>query len=242
MATEAYRDGDISTNTSQIDGRDGSIETQTVDGHEIMLLDGSRVYGRDDPELGWFEHFNRRVLPLESGHMVLIDDFMVRADRGTADVAEYFYTQPYEDVPDTSSCRASQTSIARTITDERITLVPYCAGLDYAPAESAGQIIGTALSPGYFDDEGEVSFYDRLDDLNTKVRLAWHPDEPVSRDLRLFALLAAPGEAALPDGGWTWDSDCADDRCATLTVDGETAVRLGFSDDGTRYALVSVSD
>jgi len=242
VATEAYRDEDISTNTSQIDDRAGTIETETVDGHAIMLLDGSRVYGRDDPDLGWFEHFNRRVLPLESGHMILIDDFMVRADRGTADVAEYFYTQPYEDVPDPSACRAAQTSMARTVTDESIVLVPICSGLDRAIAESAGRILGTALSPGYFADEGELSFIDRLDNPNTKVRLAWHSDAPVSRDLRLFALLAAAGEELLPTGEWSWDTGCGHDRCATLTVDGEIAAQLGFTDDGTRYTLVSVND
>jgi hypothetical protein len=174
--------------------------------------------------------------------MILIDDFMVRADRGTADVAEYFYTQPYEDVPDPSACRAVQTSMARTVTDESIVLVPICSGLDRAIAESAGRILGTALSPGYFADEGELSFIDRLDNPNTKVRLAWHSDAPVSRDLRLFALLAAAGEELLPTGEWSWDTGCGHDRCATLTVDGEIAAQLGFTDDGTRYTLVSVND
>jgi hypothetical protein len=238
---EAYRDGDTSTNTSQISGRDGTIQTITVDGHSLMLLDGSQVYGRDDPEYGWMEHFERRVLALESGHMILIDDFKVRSDRGTAAVAEYWYTQPWEEVPDLSACRAVQTSIARTVTDESIVLVPVCSGLDYAVAESAGRIVGTAIHPGHFEDEGELSFVDRLEDLNTKVRLAWHPDAPVSRDLRLFALLAAPGEDLLPTGAWSW-VDCSHDRCASLAIDGVESVVLGFTDDGSTYSLVSITE
>jgi len=74
---EAYREGEPSTNTSQFDGRDGILEIETVDGHEILLLNGSEVYGRDDPALGWMEHLQRRVLALESGHMILIDDLLV---------------------------------------------------------------------------------------------------------------------------------------------------------------------
>ena len=74
---EALLDGDPSTNTSQIDGRDGTITMEEIDGHATLLLDGSAVYGRDDPELGWLEHFHRRVVPLDSGHIILIDDFTV---------------------------------------------------------------------------------------------------------------------------------------------------------------------
>ncbi len=239
---EAHRDGDSSTNTSQIDGRDGSIETVTVDGYSLILLDGSTVYGRDDPALGWLEHFHRRVLPLESGHMILMDDFMVRSDRGTANVAEYWYTQPWEEVPDTSACRDTMTSIQRTVTEDAIELVPICSGLDYAVAESAGRILATSLNPGAFEDEGEISFIDRLNNENTKVRLSWKPDAPVSRDLRLFALIAAPGEEFLPSAEWSWGDDCGADLCATLSIDGEDPVHLGFSDDGTRYSLVSISE
>jgi hypothetical protein len=130
----------------------------------------------------------------------------------------------------------------RTVTDESILLVPVCSGLDYAIAESAGRIVGTALNPGHFSDEGELSFVDRLNNLNTKVRLAWRPNDPVSRDLRLFALIAAPAEDQLPLADWTWGASCGADLCATLTVDGAEVVELGFADDGTRYSLVSVSD
>jgi hypothetical protein len=238
---EALRDGDPSTNTSQIDGRDGTIETESIDGHEILLLDGSRVYGRDDPEYGWLEHFNRRVLPLQSGHIILMDDFAVRSDREEAEVSEYWYTQPWVEDYDPSECRHQDHWVDRTVTDGAIDLVPVCSGLDNTTAESAGRIVGTGIHPGHFEEFGEVSFIDRLDDENTRVRMIWQPDEPVRRDLRLFALLAAPGADLLPTGEWSWVDDCGSDWCAQLSLDGVEAAVLGFTDDGLGYALSSVS-
>jgi len=157
-------------------------------------------------------------------------------------VAEYWYTQPFEEVPDPSACRAIQASVNCTVTDESISLVPICSGLDHAIAESAGRILGTALHPGRFTDEGELSFVDRLNNLNTKVRLAWRSDEPVSRDLRLYSLVAAPGEDQLSQAEWTWNASRGAAQCATLSLDGAETVVLGFADDGIRYTLVSVND
>jgi len=236
---EALRDGDPSTNTSQIDGRDGTITAEVVDGHDILVLDGSPVYGRDDPGYGWLEHFNRRVLPLESGHIILMDDFYVRADRDEASVSEYWYTQPWVDGYDSSACRHQDVWVNRTVTDSVISLTPVCSGLENTTSESAGSIVGLGLNDGHFEEFGEISFVDRLDDLSTKVRMVWQPLEPVRRDLRLFALLAAPGVDALPDGEWAW-VDCAWDVCARLTLDGEDAVELGFADDGMGYSLTAV--
>ena len=238
---EALRDGDLSTNTSQIDGRDGSIAIENIDGHEVLALDGSIVYGRDDPEYGWLEHFNRRVLPLESGHIILMDDFYVRSDRAEAEVSEYWYTMPWDEDYDPSECRHQDQLVDRTVTDNTIDLVPVCSGLENTTAESAGRIVGTGLNPGHFEDFGEITFTDRLDDPNTKNRMIWAPDEPVRRDLRLFALLSAPGADLLPTGTWEW-IDCAEDQCAQLTIDGTGYLVLGFTDDGVQYSLASITE
>jgi len=205
-----------------------------------MVLDGGAVYGRDDPEYGWLEHFNRRVLPLEGGHIILMDDFYVRSDREEAAVSEYWYTQPWVDGYDPSTCEHQDKWIDRTVTDTTIDLVPACSGLENTAAESAGRIVGMGLQPGAFETFGEVSFVDRLEDANTRVRMVWRPDEPVRRDLRLFALLAAPGADALPEGEWAW-VDCAEDLCAQLSIDGIESALLGFSDDGVGYSLTSIS-
>ncbi|MGB0640202.1 MAG: hypothetical protein ACPGTU_12755, partial [Myxococcota bacterium] len=236
---EALRDGDPSTNTSQIDGRDGTIITDEVDGHQTLLLDGSPVYGRDDPGYGWLEHFNRRVLPLESGHIILMDDFYVRDDRDEANVSEYWYTQPWVEDYDSSTCRHQDVWIDRTVTDTSIDLVPVCSGLENTTSESAGRIVGTGLHAGHFEEYGELTFIDRLTNPNTKVRMVWQPEEPVRRDLRLFALLSAPGADLLPAGDWAW-VECDSDLCAQLSLDGDVAVELGFIDDGLGYTLESV--
>jgi hypothetical protein len=94
------------------------------------------------------------------------------------------------------------------------------------------------IHPGHFEELGEVSFIGRLDDENTRVRMVWQPEEPVRRDLRLFALLAAPAVDLLPTGEWSW-VDCSLDRCARLAIDGVESAVLGFTDDGSSYSLVS---
>jgi hypothetical protein len=237
---EALLDGDPSTNTSQIDGRDGTIEKSIVDGHEILLLDGSAVYGRDDPSLGWLKHFHRRVLPLESGHMILMDDFTVRDDRPDAMVSEYWYTQPWLEGYDRASCLHQHKWVERIVSDTSIQLYPACSGLENDASESAGHIEGIGLEPGGFVDAGELSFINRLDDEVTLSRMIWEPDAPVRRDLRLFALLASPGASALPIGEWEW-VECDADICAELSIDGEPTVQLGFTDDGLGYALSSIT-
>jgi hypothetical protein len=87
---------------------------------------------------------------------------------------------------------------------------------------------------------GELTFINRLDDPVTLSRLAWEPDIPVRRDLRLFALLASTSAEDLPYGEWEW-FDCEEDRCARLNIDGANALELGFFDDGVSHTLVSIS-
>jgi hypothetical protein len=237
---EALLDGDPSTNTSQIDGRDGTIEVVEIDGHRTLLLDGSAVYGRDDPELGWLEHFHRRVVPLASGHIVLIDDFYVRDDRPEASVSEYWYTHPWEPGFDTADCLHQYKWVDRTVGERTLDLIPACSGLENLPSESAGRIEAIGLNAGQFVDDGDISFVNRLDDTVTRTRLVWEPLEPVRRDLRLFALLGETDEAMLPDAEWSW-FDCVEDACATLRLDGEAAISVGFTDDGIGYRLSSIT-
>jgi hypothetical protein len=128
------------------------------------------------------------------------------------------------------------------VTDAVIDLVPVCSGLENTTSESAGRIVGMGLQPGHFAEFGEITFTDRLDDANTKVRMIWEPEDPVRRDLRLFALLAAPGADMLPEGEWAWTTGCGSDHCAQLSLDGVEAAVLGFDDDGTAYSLASITE
>ena len=238
---EALLDGDPSTNTSQIDGRDGTITMEEIDGHATLLLDGSAVYGRDDPELGWLEHFHRRVVPLDNGHIILIDDFTVRDDRPDASVSEYWYTHPWEPGFDADDCLHQDKWVDRLVGEHTLDLIPACSGLENTASESAGRIEAIAMHGGQFVDDGDISFVNRLDDLVTRSRFIWTPDTPVRRDLRLFALLAETGAEMLPSAEWSW-VDCADDACAVLTLDGLDTLMLGFSDDGVAYRLTALTD
>jgi len=238
---EALRDGDTSTNTSQIEGRDGTIEIQTIDGHEIIELDGSNVYGQNDLEYGWLEHFTRLAVPLENGTIVLIDDFTVRSDRPESEVLEHWYTQPFDETLNPEDCGHQDTSTINHINESYVDIVPACSRLDNAIAESAGRIVGTAYNGGHFEDDGEISFYDRLNNLNTKIRIIWRPEAPVRRDLRLFALTSATSEANLEDSSWDW-IDCDDDLCAQLSTDGTAVATFGFEDNGAVYELVSIEE
>ena len=44
-----------------------------------------------------------------------------------------------------------------------------------------------------------------------------------------------------PDAGtWEW-VDCTEDQCVQLNIDGTAYLVLGFTDDGTRYTLASIT-
>jgi hypothetical protein len=224
---EALLDGDPSTNTSQISGATGTLGETTIDGHRLLILDGSAVYGRDDVNLGWLSRFHRRLVPLESGVIVVIDDFAVRPDRGAAAVAEYWYTINEGDDEPQPDCRRQDQRIARTVQPGAIRLVPRCSGLEHMPAQSAGLIQGLAREPGRFVDEGDVSLINRLNDRTTRTRIAWRPDAPVANDLRLFALIPAVEESELPEASFQW-TPCDATRCARLDLNNEAAVTLHF--------------
>ncbi len=240
VVPEALLAGDPSTNTSQIDGRDGEISIESVAGHDLIVLDGSRVYGRDDPDLGWLEHFDRTILALESGHIVIMDDFSVRADRPDARVSEYWYTYPEEPGFDIGSCRHQDKWVDRMVSETSVDLVAACSGLDDQPSESAGRMVATALHPGQFIDHGDISFINRLDDLVTRSRIVWEPDAPVRQDLRLFALIAETSPEHLPAAEWVW-VECDDDACAELRLDDDLALTLHFRHDGLGYSVVDLS-
>ena len=238
VVPEALLDGDPSTNTSQIDGEAGTIAVEEIDGVRVLTLDGSAVYGRDDVALGWLERFVRRLLVLESGVALVIDDVEVRADRGAAAVEERWHTRRAIDAdPEACSSRAAGAEVTVTPTD--LTIAPRCSMLRNGPAESAGRVVGLALEPGGFESRPWFPFFDRLNNEVFMQRFAWAPDAPVTRDLRVFALVPATSAAALPDATLRWSTPCADDLCATLALDGVDTLRLGFS-DGAERALVAV--
>lgn len=236
---EALENGDPSTNTSQIDGEVGTISHYTLGDTEIMVADGSDVYGQSNSELGWLSFFERSIFGLEEGHIIIIDSIMARSDRGLISPEEYWITETYNPLS-TSDCGTNYTGLERIIETESVTFLPSCSHLDrYELAESAGRMIGTSLSGGYFRDLGEVSLYNRLGNLDTKSRFSWTPNYPIEMDLRLFVLAAETSEAALPVGEWNW-VNCESDICASLSLDGFERIEMRFNDDGNAYRLLDI--
>ena len=78
--------------------------------------------------------------------------------------------------------------------------------------------------------------------MEGRDQFRWEPNTPVSRDLRVFALLAATSSDTLPEATLTWLEDCSTDHCARLSLDDGTEVDLMFTDEGNRYALTSFSE
>ena len=229
VVPEALHNDDPSTNTSQIDGATGTLSEVALNGHRLLHLDGGGVYGRNDPTHGWLSRFNRRLVPLPSGVVVIIDDFGVRRDRGAAAVAEYWYTQPARLQEPEAPCRRQDQRIARTVGAQQVDLIPRCSNLEHMPAQSAGRIVALAREPGAFHDEGDVRLTNRLNDETRRSRIAWRPQQQVASDLRLFALIPAPGADALPAASLTW-RPCDSARCAQLTLNGERAALLHFDE------------
>ena len=238
---EAIDGSDLSTNTSQIDGEVGSMELYELDGYSVVTLDGSAVYGRDDPSLGWLESFERSFIALPEGHIVLIDAFEVRTDRGLVAPEENWISASW-DASLTSSCGVQGEGTLRITNSDRVTLLPSCSDLESsAPAESVGELVGTGYNSGSFVDRGEASLLNRLNVLDTMGRFAWEPDAVQDGDLRLFALISAPSEATLPLAEWSWDTSTPDPT-VTLSLDGAPRLELRFTALNQTYLLTELAD
>ena len=237
---EAYNGSDLSTNTSQIDGEVGSMSQITIDGHTLITLDGSAVYGRDHVDLGWMEHFERLYLPFEDGTIFVIDSLQARSDRGLISPEEYWLTYP--ESASTSTCSTSFSGMQKVYGTDSVTLLPACSVISkYDLAESAGRILGTSIEGGSFVEMPDLTLINRLNQVDSKSQFKWTPDEPQDSDIRVFALLSATSQSTLPAGEWQW-STCGNYDCVTLSLDSVDYATLHFDNQNGQYSLVSIDE
>ena len=237
---EAEVPNEPSTNSSQIDGESGTISLQQVDGFDVILLDGSAVYGRDDPELGWLESFQRRLLTLSDGHFLVIDSFEVRSDRPDSAVQEYWHSNLLEVAPDLGDCRLHLQHVeSQVLGPSELLLLPSCHTLLHGVAESAGLIVAGSLEPGTFVIDPPVTFVNRLGNTELRGKARFVPDFPLRRDLRIFALLSSTSQSSLPAADISQGA-CSSGICFDVTIDAQTW-ELSFSDAAGGYALTAIS-
>ena len=235
---ETYQGTDLSTNTSQIDGEVGTMSQFTLDGYTLISLDGSAVYGRDNVEYGWMEHFERLYLPFDDGTIFVIDSLQARSDRGLISPEEYWLT--YTGSTSASTCSNTLSGTHKIYDTDNVTILPTCSTISkYDYAESAGRIVGTGIEGGSFVEMPDITLINRLNQVDSKSQFKWTPDQPQDSDIRVFALLSATSESALPVGTWQWNT-CGNNDCATLSLDSIDYATVHFENDNGQYVLTAI--
>jgi hypothetical protein len=144
--------------------------------------------------------------------------------------------------PAAGTCHYTNQHIEVTLLDPgRLHLIPVCSSLIRSDsAESAGEILGAALSPGSFIIDAPFEYENRLGRIERRGRARWVPDQVVSSDLRVFLLLAAPSEGALPTAAIS-EVACAPETCFRVDV-GAGFVELAFTGQAGAYELVTITE
>ncbi len=234
----ARRDDEPGTNTSQIDGAAGTIDTWDLEiagapTASVLHVEGAAVYGRDDPELGWLSRFDRWVVSLPGGAFAVADAFALRDDRPDARVVEHWHWEEADAPPDEAGCDMQHTHVdAQLDAAGRLTLEPRCHGLRRgAPAESVGHLVGAAQAAGHLELAPSVRYPNRLGHEERRGRARWIPDAPQRSDLRVFVLAA--GTRASPPSATVERADCEGAVCFDVRLPGipDGDRRLHFVDD-----------
>ena len=238
---EAAEPGEPSTNTSQIDDADGTIERLEVSGTALLRLDGSVVYGRDHATLGWLDRFDRWILPIDGGHFLIVDGFHVKSSRPMSAVEEYWYTPALAMPVSGDACSQSlqHVDISRGATG-RLDLTARCSALlSGAVAESTGRIHSASVHGGDFVVDPAVRYVNRLGRDEHRGRARFVPTGPVRWDLRAFLLQAGASHASTETAS-VGTSACGMDRCITVQVGSSTRVLRFAGADGT-FSLMSIT-
>ncbi len=227
-------------NSSQIYGERGTLVQASIGNLTGLHLDAQAVYGANDAELGWLRYFDRWMLPLGDGNFLVADAFAVKADRGSADVQEYWHTAV--DTAAVSSCSFSRQNVAMSLENTHsLRLKPECARLDRTAASSVvGRIAAASWQAGEFSIDPEIINYKtRINTTIQRQRARFKPLSPVSEDVRVFLLQAAPQADKLPDASLQ-KGDCGGDTpCFDLRLNGQTQ-RITFAYDNAKYRLASI--
>ena len=226
-------------NSSQIYGERGILTKATIGNLTGLHLDAQAVYGTNDAELGWLRYFDRWMLPLGDGNFLVADAFAVKADRGSADVQEYWHTAV--DTEAASSCSFSRQNVAMSLENTHsLRLKPECARLDRTAASSVvGRIAAASWQAGEFSIDPEIINYKtRINTTIQRQRARFKPLSPVSEDVRVFLLQAAPKAEQLQEVSLQ-KGDCGSSTpCFDLKIAGVWK-RLVFTKTANRYQPVS---
>ena len=226
-------------NSSQIYGERGRLAKVNIGGYDGLHLDAQAVYGANDAELGWLRYFDRWMLSLNDGNYLVVDAFAVKADRGVADVQEYWHTAAETDTA--TSCSFSRQNVAMTLENaQSLRLTPECARLERNAASSVvGRISAASLQAGAFSLEPHVIAYrNRIGGITSRQRARFKPLSPVGEDVRVFLLQAAP-QAAQLQAVSVKKMDCGGMPCFDVVMNGQ-ARRLTFAYANTQYSLVNI--
>lgn len=235
---EALRDGDASTNTSQIEDASGTVAAETIGSTEVIHLDGATVYGAESTEYGWLSAFDRWLLHVGDGHFMVVDSFAVRDDRGSAMVEERWHLGRTSPAPEDCSSRSSHADY--DIDGQTLDITPMCAVLDSTESASQARIVASSLAAGSFVDSGLVEFVNRLEATEQRSRVRYVPDEDVDVDIRFFALLSSPVGQDLPEAEFTWGT-CADAPCVDVALPSGTW-SFSFAWDDERWVLSDIQE
>ena len=217
VVPEAHLNGNTDTDTSQIAGARGTVESIPLASGEVLHVQGDEVYGAADETLGWLSQFDRWVVPLAGGPFVVVDAFRVKDARPAALVQELWWTARST----STDCFAFSPEVVAGLAQNGVRLAPLCHGVDRGnPAEVIGYIYGASAAGGAFSlDAAPVTIINRLNDPVTRHRLVYAPTAPVRWDVRAFLLLSGVGEPAAASVSHRM---CGADHCFDVVVGGQT--------------------
>ncbi|MEO2161773.1 MAG: hypothetical protein ABGY29_04540, partial [bacterium] len=248
-------------NTSQINGERGTIDLRTRDGVEYVELDGSAVYGANDPlyggitpqvednrygnrrPAGWLQGFQRLLIPIPGGHYLIADMFRTRPEMGAVTADEFWHVQSAEMPVTPDQCvdqpphswKDSYVDLEVIAPDTMLLQVACHSLVRGAPAESVGRIQGASLHGGRFELGEHINFINRVNQPEDFQRARWVPNEAATDGLRVFLLAAATSVDALPATQVTHRS-CGDQECFDVQVD-ENLYTLTFTDEPRNWVL-----
>ena len=229
-------------NTSQIFGERGRIENVSLNGQSGFHLDAQALYGANNTEFGWLRYFDRWMLALGDGNFVVVDAFAVKEARGKADVQEYWHTAA-DAVTDPSTCSYATETVAMGLANnnQTLTLQPRCASLDRtAMSTVAGRIHAASWQAGTFSiDPTIIQYRNRLNGTTPRQRARFKALAPVSEDVRVFLLQAAPTTGALTPASVTKVA-CSEGVCFDVVSNGVQKRLIMQKTTANRYQPLSL--
>ncbi|CAA0101838.1 Uncharacterised protein [BD1-7 clade bacterium] len=241
------------THTSQFIGQAGEVDVTDIDGHDVVHMNASEVYGKSLND-GNLHYFHRYLIPFKDGNFVVIDAF--EAKPGKQDyIQEFWYS--HKDAP-TKKCSEKSQDVMQAIDNQgALLLTPQCNTLQKNNlVESFGRIVPASMHPGSFvlgapDFMKNNAFFNRFVEGNglyliNRVgqkemrRLArFTPDHPVHEDVRVF-LLQSSTSSVFDDASVT-KVNCHHALCFNVEIADSDSLMLGFNRINEEYTLTNIT-